>query len=304
MNNILQVKDLCLGYQKENILQDISFSINKGEFISVIGPNGSGKTTLIKAISKYITPRQGAIYLNDKNIQSLSGKELAKFIAVVMQSADPVAMSVEDYVLLGRLPFMEKFQFFESRKDIEMVRNYMALTDILKLKTSRMNEISGGERQLASIARALTQSPSLLVLDEPTSHLDITHQVQILDLISSLKQKLSITVLMVLHDLNLAAEYSDRLILLNNPKVTHTLKTEQDLKTTRHHKSRPNLKVTRKTSSTIYKTGTPDEVITESSIHEVYNTRVIVRKNPVSSKPCVFLVNQNQLDQNTLNRGE
>ncbi len=281
MNNILQVNNLCLGYQKENILHDISFSVNRGEFISVIGPNGSGKTTLIKAISKYITPRQGAIYLNGENIQNLSGKEIAKLIAVVMQSADPVAMSVEDYVLLGRLPFMEKFQFFESRKDIEIVRNYMALTDILKLKTSRMNEISGGERQLASIARALTQSPSLLVLDEPTSHLDITHQVQILDLISSLKQKLSLTVLMVLHDLNLAAEYSDRLILLNKPKVKHNLK-----------------------SSTIYKTGTPDEVITESSINEVYNTRVIVKNNPVSSKPCIFLVNQNQLDQNILNRGE
>ena len=281
MNNILQVDNLCLGYQKENILQDISFSINRGEFISVIGPNGSGKTTLIKAISKYITPRQGGIYLNGKNIQNLSGKELARDIAVVMQSADPVAMSVEDYVLLGRLPFMEKFQFFESRKDIEIVRNYMALTDILKLKTSRMNEISGGERQLASIARALTQSPSLLVLDEPTSHLDITHQVQILDLISSLKQKLSLTVLMVLHDLNLAAEYSDRLILLNKPKVKHNSK-----------------------SSTIYKTGTPDKVITESSIHEVYNTRVIVRKNPVSNKPSVFLVSQNQIDQNTLNIGE
>ena len=281
MSNILQVDNLCLGYQKENILQDISFSINKGEFISVIGPNGSGKTTLIKAISKYITPRQGGIYLNGKNIQSLSGKELARDIAVVMQSADPVAMSVEDYVLLGRLPFMEKFQFFESRKDIEIVRNYMALTDILKLKTSRMNEISGGERQLASIARALTQNPSLVVLDEPTSHLDITHQVQILDLISSLKQKLSLTVLMVLHDLNLAAEYSDRLILLNKPKVKLNLK-----------------------SSTIYKTGTPDEVITESSILEVYNTRVLVRKNPVSNKPSVFLVSQNQIDQNTLNIGE
>ena len=281
MNTILQVNNLCLGYQKENILHDISFSVNRGEFISVIGPNGSGKTTLIKAISKYITPRQGAIYLNGENIQNLSGKELAKFIAVVMQSADPVAMSVEDYVLLGRLPFMEKFQFFESRKDIEIVTNYMALTDILKLKTSKMNEISGGERQLASIARALTQSPSLLVLDEPTSHLDITHQVQILDLISSLKQKLSLTVLMVLHDLNLAAEYSDRLILLNKPKVKHNLK-----------------------SSTIYKTGTPDEVITESSILEVYNTRVLVRKNPVSNKPSVFLVSQNQIDQNTSNRGE
>lgn len=273
MNPVLQIDNICFGYQKNLILKDISFSINRGEFISIIGPNGSGKTTLIKAVSKFITPQKGDIYLNGDNIQGMSGRELAKHIAVVMQSADPVAMSVEDYVLLGRLPFMEKFQFFETCKDIETARKYMALTDILKLKAARMNEISGGERQLASIARALTQSPSLLVLDEPTSHLDITHQVQILDLISSLKQELSLTVIMVLHDLNLAAEYSDRLILLN------TLK------------GRP------KKNSTIFKTGTPERVITESSIHEVYNTRVLVEKNPVSQKPSVFLVKQNQLNK-------
>ena len=279
MNPLLQIDNISFGYKKNLILKDISFSINRGEFISIIGPNGSGKTTLIKAVSKFITPQKGDIYLNGDNIQGMSGRELAKYIAVVMQSADPVAMSVEDYVLLGRLPFMEKFQFFETRKDIETARKYMAFTDILKLKTARMNEISGGERQLASIARALTQSPSLLVLDEPTSHLDITHQVQILDLISSLKQELSLTVIMVLHDLNLAAEYSDRLILLN------TLK------------GRPNLKVTRKKNSTIFKTGTPEKVITESSIHEVYDTRVLVEKNPVSQKPSVFLVKQNQFNK-------
>ncbi len=279
MNPLLQIDNISFGYKKNLILKDISFSINRGEFISIIGPNGSGKTTLIKAVSKFITPQKGDIYLNGDNIQGMSGRELAKYIAVVMQSADPVAMSVEDYVLLGRLPFMEKFQFFETRKDIETARKYMALTDILKLKAARMNEISGGERQLASIARALTQSPSLLVLDEPTSHLDITHQVQILDLISSLKQKLSLTVLMVLHDLNLAAEYSDRLILLNTLKV------------------RPNLKATRKKNSTIFKMGKPEDVLTESSIHEVYDTRVIVEKNPVSKKPCVFLVKQNPLNK-------
>ncbi|MCP4672391.1 MAG: ABC transporter ATP-binding protein [Desulfobacula sp.] len=268
MNPVLQMENFCFGYKKELILKDISFTIDRGEFISIIGPNGSGKTTLIKAVSKYIAPRQGGIYLNGDNIQNMSGKKLAKNVAVVMQSADPVAMNVEDYVLLGRLPFLKKYQFFDTRKDIEIANRYMALTDILKLKTAKMSEISGGERQLASIARALTQSPSLLLLDEPTSHLDITHQVQILDLISSLQQELSLTVLMVLHDLNLAAEYSDRLILLNSQKTT-------------------------KKVSTIFKTGTPEEVITESSIHEVYNTRVLVNKNPVSKKPSIFIVKQN-----------
>jgi iron complex transport system ATP-binding protein len=277
---ILKIDNLSFGYQKEFILRDISFSINRGEFISIIGPNGSGKTTLIKAVSKFITPQKGTVYLNGDNLQNMPGQELAKHIAVVMQSADPVNMSVEDYVLLGRLPFLKKFQFFETKKDIETASKYMALTDILKLKTAKMSEISGGERQLASIARALTQSPSLLILDEPTSHLDITHQVQILDLISSLKQELSLTVLMVLHDLNLAAEYSDRLILLNNQTI------KPDLNVTRNLKGRP------KKGSTIFKTGTPEEVITESSIQEVYNTRVIVEKNPVSRKPCIFLVKQ------------
>ena len=160
----------------------------------------------------------------------------------------------------------------------------MALTDILKLKTAKMSEISGGRKgNLLPLSRALTQSPSLLVLDEPTSHLDITHQVQILDLISSLKQELSLTVLMVLHDLNLASEYSDRLILLNN------------LKATPNQKAGPNQKVTPKIGSTIFKTGTPEEVITESSIQEVYHTRVMVNKNPVSQKPCIFLVKQKTL---------
>ena len=285
MNPILQIDNFCFGYKKELILKNISFAINQGEFISIIGPNGSGKTTLIKAISKYITPKKGSIYLNGNNIQNMSGKELAKYIAVVMQSADPVAMSVEDYVLLGRLPFLKKFQFFDTRKDIEIANKYMALTDILKLKTAKMSEISGGERQLASIARALTQSPLLLVLDEPTSHLDITHQVQILDLISLLQQELSLTVLMVLHDLNLAAEYSDRLILLNGKKATH------------NQKARPNLKVTNQKNSTIFKTGTPEEVITESSIHEVYNTRVLIKKNPVSKKPSIFLVKQKPINK-------
>ena len=136
----------------------------------------------------------------------------------------------------------------------------MELTDAFKLKETLMSEISEGERQLASIARALTQEPALLLLDEPTSHLDITHQVQILELIKRLNRELGLTVLMVLHDLNLASEYSSRLLLLSN--------------------------------GSIYKIGRPEEVITYKTIEEVYKTVVLVEKNPLSGKPCVFLATE------------
>ncbi len=142
MKPVLKIDNLSLGYQEKLILKDISFVINKGEFISIIGPNGSGKTTLIKAISSNITPRQGNIHIGGKNIQNMTGRQLARNVAVVMQHSDPVAMSVEDYVLLGRLPFLKKFQFFETGKDIETARKYMALTDILQIKFAKMNEIS------------------------------------------------------------------------------------------------------------------------------------------------------------------
>ena len=267
MNPVLTIDNLSFKYHKKTILKDISFSTHAGEFISIIGPNGSGKTTLIKIISKINKIEKGNIYINNKNIQTLSNKQLAKYIAVVMQSFDPVGLSVEEYVLLGRLPFFKKYQFFETQKDLKLAHKYMELTGILKLAKAPINEISGGERQLAAIARALTQEPMLLILDEPTSHLDITHQIQILELIGMLKKTLSLSVLMVLHDLNLAAEYSDRLVLLNGK------------------------------NGTIYQTGTCEQVLSEKSIQEVYNAKVLIQKNPVSKKPCVFLVTQNALNK-------
>ncbi|MBU0463311.1 MAG: ABC transporter ATP-binding protein [Proteobacteria bacterium] len=267
MNQILFIDNLSFKYHEKSVLKDISFSTDPGEFISIIGPNGCGKTTLIKIISKINKPEKGNIYIKGKNIQTMSNKQLARHIAVVMQSPEPVSMSVEEYVLLGRLPFFKKYQFFETAKDIALAHKYMELTGILKLAHAPINEISGGERQLAAIARALTQEPMLLILDEPTSHLDITHQIQILELISCLKKTLSISVLMVIHDLNLAAEYSDRLVLLNGK------------------------------NGTIYQTGTCEQVLSEKSIREVYNARVLIQKNPVSKKPCVFLVTQNALNK-------
>jgi len=266
MNPVLKIENLSFRYREKMILQDISFGVYPGEFVTVIGPNGCGKTTLVKTISKTIHPEKGHIHIQGRDIKPMSNRDLAKCMAVVMQTIEPVAVTVEDYVLLGRLPFFKKYQFFESQQDIDTAGKYMEMTGVMKLAKLKIHEISGGERQLATIARALTQEPALLVMDEPTSHLDITHQVQILELINQLKQKLSLCVLMVLHDLNLAAEYSDRLIMLN------------------------------KEDGQIVKAGIPEEVLTEQTIMDVYHTKVMVQPNPVSNKPCIFLVNQNALD--------
>src|SRR5690554_7187190 len=131
----------------------------------------------------------------------------ARRIAVVSQFVDAADISVEDYVLLGRLPYRAPFQFFEPQRDVLLARKYMRLTGIWKHRKKYLSQLSGGEQQLAAIAQALTQEPELLLLDEPTSHLDITHQVQVLNLIQRLNKELKLTVLMIIHDLNLAAEY-------------------------------------------------------------------------------------------------
>ncbi len=260
-NPVLEAENLSVGYKKKPVLTDISFCVHPGEFMAVTGPNGCGKTTLIKTVLKSIQPQSGSIRIRGRDIAGLSNKDLSNHLAAVMQTIDPAAMTVRDYVLLGRLPFFKKYQFFETREDIQIAEKYMALTGILKFVDAKVNEISGGERQLCAIAKALTQEPGLLVLDEPTSHLDITHQARILDLINQLKKQLSIAVLMVLHDLNLAAEYADRLLLLN------------------------------KTSGRIFSQGTPETVLTQEAIKAVYRTDVRIVPNPVSQKPCVFLVN-------------
>jgi iron complex transport system ATP-binding protein len=161
-------------------------------------------------------------------------------------------------VLLGRIPHFEKMQFLETARDFEAAREAMSLTRTLKFKDRLMRELSGGERQLVFIARALAQEPRLLLLDEPTTHLDITHQVAILDLLKRLNRERGLTVIIVLHDLNLASEYCQRLVLMREGRI--------------------------------YKAGRPDEVLSYQIIEEVYKTVVVVEKNPISLRPYVLLV--------------
>jgi len=263
---MLEIKSLTCGYGQKAVIAKISFDVKAGELFGVIGPNGSGKTTLLRALSRVIKPMSGAIFWDRKNYADISIRDFAKGTAVVSQLLPLSEMTVKEFVLLGRIPHFENMQFMESKHDHQKAHECMALTDTLRLSDKPINHLSGGERQLAQIARALVQSPRLLLLDEPTAHLDITHQVVILDLLRKLVRELKLTVVMVLHDLNLASEYCDRLALMSHGKI--------------------------------YKTGTPQEVIDFSIIEEVYKTVVVLKNNPVSHKPYVFIVPKEELLKN------
>lgn len=259
---MLQISNLTCGYDSKVVLRNVSLKIEDGELAGIIGPNGSGKTTLIRAITRILQPQAGEILLMGKDIRHMRIRELARKVSVVSQSPQIGPMTVEEFVLLGRIPHYGRFQLLESKKDLKIAHEAMGRTDALRFKDQFMAEISGGERQLAHVARALAQGAKLLLLDEPTAHLDITHQVGILDLIRRLNREIGLTVVMVLHDLNLAAEYCDRLVLVDDGRI--------------------------------HKVGLPEEVIDYRIIEEVYKTVVVVEKNPISSKPYVLVVSEEE----------
>ena len=255
---MIEINNFSCGYDSKAILKNIDLRIDKGEFVGIIGPNGSGKTTLLRGITRLVKPFGGTILFEGKDIRGMSFREIAQKIAVVSQGIPSTIMTVEEYVLLGRLPHYSTFQLFENGKDIQLAEYCMEITDTIKFKERYISELSSGEVQLALIARALTQEPILLLLDEPTAHLDITHQVGILDLIKKLNTEYALTIIIVLHDLNLAAEYCDRLVLMDKGAVKRA--------------------------------GKPEDVLNYNDIEEVYKTVVVVERNPLSSKPFVLVV--------------
>lgn len=259
---MVEIKDLTCGYNGRFLLKDINLKIEQKELMGIIGPNGSGKTTLIRAITRILRLKKGNIFFEGRDIWKVELSELAKKIAVVSQNHPTNFMTVQEFVLLGRIPHFKRLQFLETKEDLEIAKRAMTLTDTFNFKDRPLEEISGGERQLVFIARALTQQPQLLILDEPTAHLDITHQVAILDLIKRLNKELGLTVIMVLHDLNLASEYCQRLLLLNEGRI--------------------------------HKMGIPEEVLDYRIIEEVYKTVVVVETNPISLKPYILVVSEDR----------
>ena len=215
----LRVDRIQFYYEARRVLDEISFEAGEGEFIGLIGPNGSGKTTLLKIIDGILKPRIGSVYLDCKRISELDPKELARELAMVPQTADlSFDLKVFDVVMMGRYPYLGKLSF-EREADEEKVRFWMKLTNTLHLAERSIKEVSGGERQRVLIARALAQEPRILLLDEPTSNLDVCYQIEIMNLLKELVEKLGLMIICAIHDLNLAARYSDKIILINGGRI-------------------------------------------------------------------------------------
>lgn len=262
---VLNLEHLSFGYDAASpVLRDVSFAVEQGEFLGVIGPNGSGKTTLLRLCNRIISPRRGTVTLEGTDIRQIRRGDLARMAAFVAQdSPELFPFSVEEYVLMGRTPHLGRLQF-EREQDFASARQAMDATGTLPLASRSMTELSGGEKKRVMIARALAQEPRILLLDESTAYLDMKHTTAIFDLLKSLNRRHGLTVIVVTHDLNTAALYCTRLLLLNR--------------------------------GSIHAAGRPEEVITEANIREVYETRVTIDRNPANGLPRISLVPESLSD--------
>jgi iron complex transport system ATP-binding protein len=256
MNPAIQTDNLTFAYRDKLVLDGVSFSIEKGEMVGILGPNGSGKTTLLKIFSAVLKGR-GEIKLNGKDIRTYGKRELSRLFAMVPQESQILfPYTVAEIVLMGRASYHSPLAL-EGEKDLEAARASMELTDCLSFADRYLHELSGGEKQRVIIARALAQEPEILLLDEPSAFLDLKHQVQIFELMRRLNRERNLTIVAALHDLNLAALFFPRLILLRDGRI--------------------------------YRDGLPKDVLTEETIEEIYGIKVRVEQDALNQRPQVFV---------------
>ncbi len=222
--SLIRLSNIEFSYQElksdsEFSLSGINLIINDGDFLSILGPNGSGKSTLIKLITGYLEPQSGEITLNSTLLKNYTRKEIAKKIAYVPQIPTSIyPFSVYEIIAMGRFPYLG-LSGFEKSEDIAVIDKTIELMGLSHLIKKGINEISGGEAQRAFIGRALVQQPKILLLDEPNAHLDIKHQISIFNLLKKLNSQEGITIVTVMHDLNLTSLYSSRVVMLKNGKI-------------------------------------------------------------------------------------
>ena len=254
---MLAIENLTAGYGDTVVLNDVALTVRRGEFVGLIGPNGCGKTTLLRTVSGVLAPMAGRVLLKGVPVHEMGRRALARVMACLSQDLTlDLPFTVREVALMGRTPHLPRIGA-ETQKDLDIVARAMDVTETAHLANRAITELSGGERQRAFIALCLAQEPEVFLLDEPTSHLDIGHQLSVLGLIADLNRATGVTVVAVLHDLNLAAEFCHRLILLDRGKVRAM--------------------------------GRPEEVLTSQMIREVYAADVLTERNPVSHKPHIVV---------------
>ncbi|KGN01634.1 iron ABC transporter ATP-binding protein [Clostridium novyi A str. 4570] len=249
---MLKIKDFKIGYDDKVIVKDFSLHVKKGDMLTIIGPNGSGKSTVLKAVGRLLKPMDGVVYLDGKLLQEMNNKEIAKEMACLSQhNSAPKDMTIRKIVSFGRNPHKNWFQGL-NKEDEDIVTWAIEKTNLSHMENKNISDISGGERQRAWIAMALAQKPKVLLLDEPTTYLDINNQIEILELVKELNEKLNLTVVMVLHDLNQAAKYSSEVLVLKNGEIKAQ--------------------------------GKPEDILDKSLIRSVYNVDMDILKNQFGEK--------------------
>jgi len=253
---MLKIQNLSVYYGKRQVLHDIQLEVHSGEVVALIGPNGAGKSTLIRSISGVVPIRSGIIKVNDTDVTSLSSMQRAQQIAVVPQAVSmPPAFTVWETALLGRTPYLN-FLGQTSSRDEAVARLALEQVDASHLVESRMDEISGGEQQRVLLARALAQDTPILLMDEPTTHLDLPHQIDLLKLIKKQAREKNLTVLVALHDLNLASLFADRIAIVENGLLCVA--------------------------------GSPQETLTSEILRSVYHMQVHVIAHPETGVPLII----------------
>ncbi|NLK09260.1 MAG: ABC transporter ATP-binding protein [Firmicutes bacterium] len=213
---ILKVNDLEFSYPSRSVLKGIRFDTFKGDFLAVLGVNGAGKSTLLKCINRVLVPKGGSVLIEGESTNTLSRRELAKKIGYVAQNHEGLRTTVFDAVLLGRKPYIH---WEASDRDLEVVQDVLKLLDLNDYMLRYVDELSGGERQKVVIARALAQEPNLLLLDEPTSNLDLKNQLDVVCLIKQIVENQGLAAIVAMHDLNLAMRFANRFILLKDGEI-------------------------------------------------------------------------------------
>ena len=255
---MLVVDKVHFGYKDRPVLQGLDMEARQGELVGIVGPNGAGKTTLLRMISGVLAPAQGRVSINGTDLSILKAGQRARLVSAVPQNPQlPQSFRVLEMVLMGRNPHLSLLQW-EGRRDLAIARQAMELTDTWHLADRALGSLSGGERQRALVALALAQDAPVLLLDEPTASLDLAHQTGIMDLVRDVQRRRGGTVVVAMHDLTLAAQYCDRLVMLAGGRS--------------------------------YAEGTPATVLTKENISEVYGASVFILPHPQGGTPVVLPV--------------